>query len=242
MSCLISQSYKAASLIVVGLLCLFLPSIYAQNKKQPLTNIDIINMTKEKVDDAVIIRAIQTSPTNFDVSANGLIQLKKGRVKKKIIELMQQVTANRDTPESRSATPTSMTQQFAFFKIELLGCVRKQYEVTCTFNITDNGPEAVITPNPDETVLVDDLGNAMSPLYSSIDGKSEPHSVENRIPPVSVIKSGATIQGWFAFSVFSDMSVKVARLKIKLDIDEYHKQENFSIEFRDFAFEMDSTN
>lgn len=238
----IPQQKRLVSVVIVGLLCLVPNSAFSQNKKQPLTNMDVINMTKERVDDAVIIQAIQTSPTDFDVSANGLIQLKRGKVKKKIIELMQKVTANRDTPESRSSPPTSMTQQFAYFRIELLGCERKQYEVTCNFNITDNGPDATIIPNPVETVLVDDLGNAVEPFFSSIDNKSELNSPENRLPPVATIKHEETLLGWFKFTLFSDMSVKVARLKIVLNTSEYNKQGKYSMEFRDFEFNIMPSN
>ncbi len=74
---------RSLSIAIIGILYLAPYHISAQNKKPPLTNIDIINMTKERVDDTIIIRAIQTSETNFDVTPNGLIQLKRGKVKKK---------------------------------------------------------------------------------------------------------------------------------------------------------------
>ena len=60
-------------------------SVCAQQPK-PLTNNDVIRMVQEKVDEDLIMRAIRTSDTNFDVSPDGLIQLKKGKVKKPILQ------------------------------------------------------------------------------------------------------------------------------------------------------------
>lgn len=42
-------------------------AIFAQTRK-PLTNDDIVNMTKQGFDPSLIVKAIQTSDANFDVS------------------------------------------------------------------------------------------------------------------------------------------------------------------------------
>ncbi len=89
---------KALLAICVLLMCVVVTK--AQYSK-PLTNSDIIRMTKEKVDNSIIIRAIgSASEVNFDISPDGLIQLKKGKVKKDIIALIQRVQSAKNVPEN----------------------------------------------------------------------------------------------------------------------------------------------
>src|SRR5215469_13614772 len=58
----------------------------AQSTAKPLTNQDVILMVKNLMPESVIISAINTNDTEFDVSAAALIALKKARVTPKVIE------------------------------------------------------------------------------------------------------------------------------------------------------------
>ena len=52
----------------------------AQTAPQPLTNNDVVSLAKEGLSESTIISAIQSQNNNFDLSANGLIGLKKSGV------------------------------------------------------------------------------------------------------------------------------------------------------------------
>jgi len=55
---------------------------------KPLTNDDIISLAKAGLSDAVIVSAIQKSPTQFDLGPEALINLKKSGVSNAVIETM----------------------------------------------------------------------------------------------------------------------------------------------------------
>ena len=55
---------------------------------KPLTNDDIISLARAGLSDAVIVSAIQKSPTQFDLGPEGLVYLKKSGVSNAVIEAM----------------------------------------------------------------------------------------------------------------------------------------------------------
>ena len=59
----------------------------AQTQK-PLTNADIVNMTKQGFDSTLIIKDIQSSRTDFDTSPQALIDLKAAGVPQSVMEAM----------------------------------------------------------------------------------------------------------------------------------------------------------
>ena len=59
----------------------------ASEKKQ-LTNNDVIKMVKAELSDAIVLLTIRNSETNFDLSADGLINLKNKGVKSSIVKAM----------------------------------------------------------------------------------------------------------------------------------------------------------
>jgi hypothetical protein len=60
---------------------------FAQTQKA-LTNPDVVKMTKDGFAPALIVKAIQTSATEFDVSAQALIDLKAAGVDQSVMEAM----------------------------------------------------------------------------------------------------------------------------------------------------------
>ncbi len=76
--------------IKLGLLALCLTATYvtfAQTEK-PLTNADVLTMTNQGFAPSLIVKAIQTSGTSFDVSAQALVELKNAGVDQSVMEAM----------------------------------------------------------------------------------------------------------------------------------------------------------
>jgi hypothetical protein len=62
----------------------------AQDTRKPLTNSDIIEMTKGGLPESTIVLAIQKGPTQFETSAQTLIQLKNQGVSPRVLDTMIQ--------------------------------------------------------------------------------------------------------------------------------------------------------
>jgi len=56
--------------------------------QKPVTNADIVNMTKQGIDPGLIVKDIQSSVTDFDTSPQALIDLKNAGVDKSVLEAM----------------------------------------------------------------------------------------------------------------------------------------------------------
>jgi hypothetical protein len=73
-------------------------SVTAAQTRKPLTNSDIVNMTKQGFDVDLIVKAIQSSSTDFDVSAQALVDLKNAGVNQSVMGAM--LTAQSSKPSS----------------------------------------------------------------------------------------------------------------------------------------------
>jgi hypothetical protein len=76
---------KLFAVLVLGFL---LSSVIAAQTRKPLTNGDVVSMTKQGFDPSLIVKAIETGETNFDVSAQALIELKNAGVDQSVMEAM----------------------------------------------------------------------------------------------------------------------------------------------------------
>jgi len=85
---------KTIKALVMGSLMVGLmwSSGFAQNSETPLSNNDVVKLTKLGLAPATIIRKIQTAYTNFDVSVDSLVSLKKQGVDKDVINEMLTVS------------------------------------------------------------------------------------------------------------------------------------------------------
>jgi hypothetical protein len=91
--------------IIAGFLILTLlagSGVLAQNGKA-LSNQDVISMVKSLLPESVILSAIKTNDTDFDVSATGLIALKKAGVSAKVMEAMLDAANNKKNGASAAA-------------------------------------------------------------------------------------------------------------------------------------------
>ena len=88
---------------------LFAVTAFAQTQKA-LTNADVITMTKDGFAPALIVKAIQSSATDFDVSAQSLIDLKNAGVDESVMEAMLAAHENKPSAATEAAhgamTPT----------------------------------------------------------------------------------------------------------------------------------------
>lgn len=97
--------------IVLGFLILTLlagASVFAQNSKA-LTNQDVVSMVKSLLPESVILSAIKTNDTDFDVSATGLIALKKAGVSAKVMQAMLDAANNKKNGVNATAPGASGT-------------------------------------------------------------------------------------------------------------------------------------
>ena len=92
-----------AHLFVALLLC---STLLASAKQKPLTNDDIIKMTKAGLDEDVIVGTMQSNANAFDLSPDGLISLKKGGVSSKVLHTMQSL-AKADKDSGPALVPAS---------------------------------------------------------------------------------------------------------------------------------------
>lgn len=73
--------------LVLMLVPIYTRSADAQMRK-PLTNQDVVNMTKQALAAPVIVKAIQANETNFDISAQALVDLKNAGVDASVMDAM----------------------------------------------------------------------------------------------------------------------------------------------------------
>jgi hypothetical protein len=103
--------------ILILILCSAL-NILAQT--ETLTNSQVVEMSKIGLDKQVILKKINDSLSDFDVSTNALIELKKANVADEVISLMlekgsakTEINKPAETPQGFSETQnTNETQQF----------------------------------------------------------------------------------------------------------------------------------
>lgn len=75
--------------------------------QKPLVNASIIQMVEAGFGENVILKAIQTNETQFDVSMNALFELKNAGVSQKLIEAMQSTADRRENQASNSTSLSS---------------------------------------------------------------------------------------------------------------------------------------
>lgn len=75
-------------------------NVTAAQARKALTNDDIVNMTKQGFDAALIIKAIQTNDAQFDVSPQALIDLKGAGVSQQVMDAMMTAESNQQAAQT----------------------------------------------------------------------------------------------------------------------------------------------
>jgi hypothetical protein len=143
---------------------LTLASWLAAQTRKPLTNEDILNMTKQGFDVHLIVKAIQTSETNFDVSAQALLDLKNAGVDSSVMEAMLSLQSNKPSGAAgavlgASPTPDETTNPNPLERVcsPTKGClIREGTEVPLTF-ASDLSSKTSAEGDPVEFLLGSDL-------------------------------------------------------------------------------------
>jgi hypothetical protein len=83
------------------------PVAFAQTQKT-LTNSDILAMTKAGFEPGLVVKDIQASGTNFDVSPQALIDLKNAGVPQSVLEAMLAAQGNQPSPSAEAVHGPSL--------------------------------------------------------------------------------------------------------------------------------------
>ena len=87
-------------ILALVLIMALTPGLFSQQNSKPLSNQDVISMVKNLLPESVILAAIKSNDTDFDVSATGLIALKKAGVTPKVMEAMLAAANNKKNAAS----------------------------------------------------------------------------------------------------------------------------------------------
>ena len=86
------------------------PATVAQERQNPLTNQDVIDMVQSGLQESTVVGAIRANSTSFDVSAAALIKLKKAGASQRIMDTMLAAESNKHNP---AAVPSVCTRTSA---------------------------------------------------------------------------------------------------------------------------------
>ncbi len=118
-----------ARLFATLLLAMSALSTSAQTQKA-LTNADIVTMTKEGFAPSLIVKAIKTSSSDFDVSAQALVQMKNAGVDASVMEAMLSAQAAKPSAAAEPARGSTISSAGAAVGVSTppcaaIGCLLK---------------------------------------------------------------------------------------------------------------------
>lgn len=106
---------KKSSLVATFIVCLAAIA-GAQTSPKPLTNADLIAMFKGGLGESTIVSAIQSQDTDFDISASGLLQLKKGGVPSKVMDAVIGAVGKKKAASDTAAAAAAKSEAEAKLK------------------------------------------------------------------------------------------------------------------------------
>src|ERR1700722_9312860 len=109
-------------LICICLLALAPRTVFAQTHKA-LTNDDVVSMTKQGFNPPLIVKAIQTEDSNFDVSAQALVDLKNAGVSQDVMEAMLSARGNESSASTAAVHGTTAPPSGATADISKRACM-----------------------------------------------------------------------------------------------------------------------
>jgi hypothetical protein len=110
------------------LLCMLISvNAFSQSNSDTLNNQTIIKLTQSKLGDKLIIDKINSSPVKFDVSTDGLINLKKNNVSEGVLSVMVDKQAATDKANNMKVNNNSDGNNFTFNKSGIYFLKDKKY-------------------------------------------------------------------------------------------------------------------
>ena len=149
--------------LALMLVSIHLSTAGAQTRK-PLTNQDVIDMTKQALAAPIIVKAIEANQTDFDVSAQALLDLKNAGVDASVMEAMLSAQGSKPSasvealhgvsaPSDDSTNPDSLRRVCSAAR----GClIREGTELQLKF-ASDLSSKTAVENDPVEFVLDDDV-------------------------------------------------------------------------------------
>jgi hypothetical protein len=145
------------------LLCLTVAPLTIAQTEKPLTNADVLTMTKQGFAPSLIVKAIQTSSTSFDVSAQALVELKNDGVDQTVMEAMLAAHGGKPSAAVEPAHGTASSIVVPAVETSVPACtasggclVRDSTEVPLKF-ATDVNSKGAHEGDPVEFLLDEDL-------------------------------------------------------------------------------------
>ncbi|HEV2103620.1 MAG TPA: hypothetical protein VGR58_12650 [Candidatus Acidoferrum sp.] len=89
--------------LTLAAVCMFAAATTFAQTQKALTNADVVTMTKNGFAPALIVKAIQSGGTDFDVSAQALIDLKNAGVDQSVMEAMLSAQGNKPSAAIEAA-------------------------------------------------------------------------------------------------------------------------------------------
>ncbi len=124
-------------------------------EKKPLTNADVIKMTKAELPEATMILAIQANPHDFDQSVDALIELKAAGVPAKVVEAMLQPSA----PPAATPAPEGTSSNAPVMAAD-------QKTRPYAFAIAQNGEKHRLQPTPFKIIATKAKGHSVAMLLT----------------------------------------------------------------------------
>jgi hypothetical protein len=101
---------RALFMAVFGAAFAITPAINAQQSTKPLTNSDVVKMTKSGLAESTILTVIRASQSNFDASPDALISLKSAGVSQDVISaVVAAAVSNGQNSRPASSAPSTPT-------------------------------------------------------------------------------------------------------------------------------------
>jgi hypothetical protein len=234
--------------------CLSLFVCHAQDKK-PITNADIVRMSKKGLTENVIIKAIESAESEFDTSVDAIIKLHEDGVSSRVIEAMQEARQKKKQPETTSSskpiTTTSpnikiidqpaskpapvQTQEAGFFTFALDNCSKSGTSIACNFTVANNGQDRQLSIRTGNSNLIDDSNNEAPATYAGIAGKDATNSGIPRLrrDPSPVVLENTSIKLQVTFDGVSANAQRIGRLTIAFYVyGDMSRSEDSKVEFR----------
>jgi hypothetical protein len=147
---------------LIALIFTWSPTAFSQTKK-PLSNADILMMTKQGFESPVIFTAIQTNETDFDVSTHALVDLKNSGVARPDLEAMLAAHGGKFSGSSEAAHGREVAEEPASADSSKTGCnrtkgclLRETTQVNLKF-VADVNLKTAHVGDPVDFVLDDDV-------------------------------------------------------------------------------------
>ncbi len=148
-------------------------AVTAQDSRPPITNADVISMTKSGLAEQTIILAIQQGRTAFDTSPQALIELKNAGAKDGVLNSMLAVSKNSGIPPAampRSPDPSKLLDR-ALNAIGPEGKLASIQAIRSVLSRTQTGPTGTVVSEVERIVYYPDR------LYLSVIVNGQPNKL-----------------------------------------------------------------